>query len=70
MATLTQAALTAIARQLGADCLPTLTTPLPRELENLLAQLVAYDNRKQKPAWQSEVAQPQPHSPPSGVLID
>jgi hypothetical protein len=65
MTTLTRAALSAIARQLDADYLPTLTTPLPRELENLLAQLVAYDNRKLKPSRQSGVAQAQPHSPPS-----
>ena len=42
----TQAALEAIGRQLDANYLPTLTKPLPRELEHLLAQLVAYEMRK------------------------
>jgi hypothetical protein len=40
------AALAAIGRQLDADYLPPLGTPLPRELEDLLAQLVAYEIRK------------------------
>jgi hypothetical protein len=39
-------AFTAICRELDADYLPNLAKPLPRELEDLLAQLVAYEIRK------------------------
>ena len=39
-------AFTAICRELDADYLPTFAKPLPRELEDLLAQLVAYEIRK------------------------
>jgi hypothetical protein len=42
----TRAALIAIGRQLDTDYLPSLAKPLPRELEDLLAQLVAYEFRK------------------------
>lgn len=48
------AALAAIGRQLNADYLPPLGTPLPRELENLLAQLVAYEIRKREATERSE----------------
>ena len=41
------AVLTAIGRQLDADYLPTLAKPLPRELEDLLAQLVAHEIRNE-----------------------
>jgi hypothetical protein len=57
MTTSIRAALTAIGRQLDADYLPTLATPLPRELEDLLAQLVAYENRKRESNGQPTVAQ-------------
>jgi hypothetical protein len=40
------ALLTAIGRELHADYLPTLTDPLPRELEDLIAQLVAFEAGK------------------------
>ena len=43
----TDMAFTAICRQLDADYLPTFARPLPRELEDLLAQLVEYEIRKQ-----------------------
>lgn len=39
----THALLTAIDRELHADHLPTLTKPLPRELEDLVAQLVVFE---------------------------
>jgi hypothetical protein len=45
--------LAAIGRQLAADYLPPLSTPLPRELEDLLAQLVAYETRKRGSAERS-----------------
>jgi hypothetical protein len=48
-----QAALTAIGGQLDAEYLPTLARPLPRELEDLIAQLVAYEIRKREPTERS-----------------
>jgi hypothetical protein len=42
------AAVAEIGRQLDADYLPPLGTPLPRELEDLPAQLVAYEIRKRE----------------------
>jgi len=47
-------AFTAICRQLDADYLPTLAKPLPRELEDLLAQLVEYEIRKRGSTEQSD----------------
>ena len=41
-----RASLTAIGRQLQADYLPTLSKPLPGELEELVAQLVALESGK------------------------
>jgi len=38
--------LTAIGRQLSAAYLPTVQEPLPRELEDLVLQLVAFEMRK------------------------
>ena len=43
MTELTQASLTAIGCQLQAGCLSTLPKPLPRELRDLIAQLVAFE---------------------------
>ena len=43
-----RASLTAIGRQLQDDYLPPSSMPLPRELEELVAQLVALDTRKQR----------------------
>jgi hypothetical protein len=62
-------ALTAIAHQLDADFLPTLAMPLPRELETLLAQLVAYDNRKRKSIGRRADEQLQLGSSPGGAPI-
>ena len=42
----THMAFTAVCRQLDADYLPTLVKPLPRALQDLLAQLVEYEIRK------------------------
>jgi hypothetical protein len=53
MAISTHTAFTAICRQLDADYLPTLAKPLPRELEDLLAQLVAHEIRKRESTEQS-----------------
>jgi hypothetical protein len=49
----TDMAFTAICRQLDADYLPTLAKPLPRELEDLLAQLVEHEIRKRASTVQS-----------------
>jgi hypothetical protein len=49
-----QAALAAIGRQLDADYRPLPGTPLPRELEDLLARLIAYEIRKREPTERSE----------------
>ena len=38
--------LTAIGRQLSITYLPTILEPLPRELNDLVAQLVAFEMRK------------------------
>jgi hypothetical protein len=40
--------LTAIGRQLSVAYLPTVLEPLPRELNDLAAQLVAFEMRKRK----------------------
>ena len=40
--------LTAIGRQLSIAYLPTVLEPLPRELNDLVAQLVAFDMRKRE----------------------
>ena len=42
----TYMAFTAICRQLDGDYLPTLAKPLPRELKDLLAQLVEYERKR------------------------
>jgi hypothetical protein len=42
--------LTAIGRQLSIAYLPTLAEPLPRELQDLLAQLVAFEMRERGPS--------------------
>ena len=58
------AAVTAIGRQLHADYLPTLAKPLPAELKELVAQLVALEKGKRGSTersievWQSAIAQP------------
>ena len=39
--------LTAIGRQLSAAYLPTVREPLPSELKDLVAQLVAFETRRQ-----------------------
>ena len=49
----THMAFTAICRQLDADYLPTLGKPLPRELKDLLAQLVEHEIRKRGSTEQS-----------------
>jgi hypothetical protein len=46
-------AFTAICHELDADYLPTFAKPLPRELEDLLAQLVAHEIRKRGSTEQS-----------------
>ena len=62
------ALLTAIGREPHADYLPTLTEPLPRELEDLIAQLVAFEAGKRGPTersveiLQSSIAHPGPQS--------
>ena len=64
MTTSLHAPLTAIARQLQDDYLPTARKPLPRELKNLLAQLVALDAGRRRStgrlveALQPTIAQP------------
>ena len=60
--------LTAIGHQLHAYHLPILAEPLPGELKDLVAQLVALEFRRQDSAersieiWQSAIAYPVPHS--------
>jgi hypothetical protein len=46
MTALTNDTLSAIGRQLSDTYLPTVREPLPRELEDLVAQLVAFEMRK------------------------
>jgi hypothetical protein len=46
MRALTKHTLTAIGRELSAAYLLTVREPLPRELEDLVAQLVAFDMRR------------------------
>lgn len=53
MTTSMRASLIAIGRQLQADYLPTLSKPLPSELEELVAQLVALESGKRGPAERS-----------------
>ena len=47
MRALTKDMLTAIGRQLSAAYLPTVREPLPSELKDLVAQLVAFELRRQ-----------------------
>jgi hypothetical protein len=50
--------LTAIGRQLSITYLPTVLEPLPRELNDLVAQLVAFEMRKRElSARRSETVQ-------------
>ena len=42
--------LSAIGRQLSVAYLPTVQEPLPRELKDLVAQLVAFEMRKRGPS--------------------
>jgi hypothetical protein len=68
MARSTPVSLTTIARQLDVNDLPTLTKPLPSELKDLIAQLVALESGKR--GWtelspgdlRSAIAQPRPQS--------
>jgi hypothetical protein len=46
MTVLTNDTLSAIGRQLSDTYLPTVREPLPRELKDLVAQLVAFEMRK------------------------
>ena len=46
MTALTNDTLNAIGRQLSVAYLPTVQEPLPRELRDLIAQLVAFEMRK------------------------
>jgi hypothetical protein len=61
-----QASLTAIGRQLHDDYLPTLAKPLPSELKDLVARLVALEinkrgtSRRAIAVVQSAAAQPEP----------
>ena len=48
MTTPTDDTLTAIGRQLSITYLPTVPEPLPRELNDLVAQLVAFEMRKRE----------------------
>jgi hypothetical protein len=60
MAAITDDTLSAIGRQLSAAYLPTVQEPLPRELKNLVVQLVSFEMRKRgssvKPAQALEFA--------------
>jgi len=57
----------AIGPQSSVDVLPSLAEPLPRELNNLIAQLVAFETRKRESSarpldvLQSVMAQMAPH---------
>ena len=60
-------ALTAIGRQLSDTYVPTVQEPLPRELKNLVLQLVAIETRKgrsctRRPALRSVVTRLAPDS--------
>ena len=61
-----QASLTAIGRQLNEDYQPTLAKPLPTELKDLVARLVALEinkrgsSRRAIAVLQSRAAQPEP----------
>ena len=46
MRALTKDALVAIGRELSVGYLPTVREPLPRELKDLVAQLVAFEMRR------------------------
>ena len=48
MTTPTDNTFTAIGRQLSVACLPTVLEPLPRELKDLVAQLVGFEMRKRE----------------------
>jgi hypothetical protein len=48
MTTPTDDTLTAIGRQLSVAYLPTILEPLPKELNDLVAQLVAFETRKRE----------------------
>jgi hypothetical protein len=60
------ALLTTIGRELHVDHLPTLTTPVPTELEGLIAQLVAFEfgkrgsSERSVEVLQASVAHPEP----------
>ena len=64
MTTSMHASITAIGRQLHADYLPGLAKPLPRELKELVAQLVALEigrrgsTERSVEVLQSAIAQP------------
>jgi hypothetical protein len=68
MTELMQASLAAIGCQLQTDHLPTSAKPLPRELRDLIAQLVAFEIDKRGAtdrsleALQSAIADPGPRS--------
>jgi hypothetical protein len=71
----THALLTAIGRELHAEYSPTLTEPLPRELEDLIAQLVALENGRRGSAErsvevsQSSIAHPEPQCNQLGYRV-
>ena len=50
MTALTNDTLNAIGRQLSDTYLPTVREPMPRELKDLVAQLVAFEMRKRGPS--------------------
>jgi hypothetical protein len=50
MTALTDDTLSAIGRQLSVAYLPTVQEPLPSELKDLVAQLVAFEMRKRGPS--------------------
>jgi hypothetical protein len=68
MTKIVYASFTAIGSRLHNEYSPTLTEPLPSELQELVAQLVALESGKRKPnkqlveALQPAIAQPGPHS--------
>ena len=63
-----RASLTAIGRQLQVDYSPSLAKPLPSELQELVAQLVALETRKRGSTarsvnvFQSAIANPVPNT--------
>jgi hypothetical protein len=70
------AALAAIGRELSVAYLPTVREPLPRELADLVAQLVGFESRERgsgaRPAaaLQCVMAQPEPDPRPTDRSID